>query len=621
MMAAVKEVEKAIKSHQYVKDSVSYVLSPENKNGDEKCYKATCLNCVNDGADGLVAQFYETRRAFNKDDKILSHHYVQSFSPNENITPELAHQIGVELAEKVAPGYQVIVSTHVDKDHIHNHIIINSVNMETGMKWKADLNTRKNMRSESDKLCQQYGLTTIEKTSGLRGIDQTTQKLAEKGKSWKVDLCHALDDAVLLCNTKDEFIDFINDRGFEITRYTDRHITFHKPGEKKSIRADTLAKQFGDAYTKENLEKKMGFYRPPIKNEAEPVFCKKKKNLYEVFKSEHQKYEEQYFKENPPLIKPTEAEIFKDVIKNSPNPLITLLEIIIKVMIRRHKRERLDTLYVKLHSRCKKQPRYKMRKSTISQRVAEYENTSTVAGNIPYKNLMKAPGDNYRVRIALSAIPKLYAYPFFFSAKLYKDYAIVTIKEKDKNLLQRAMRIEDISVIDKHNGYYTPLAEYNDLKKRAEELDVKIEYLMLHQPEQLEKLKGVKHRFVALPTKEGKIRLAFLPQNKDFILHTLYPDKYKSEKDELFSVGRNSKVNTRLKSEALLGGKEMRYRLLSKEQVEQLAETIGEENFAVFNQTAKGESLNGKYNIVFKEDDTAKIDEALSNPPTTKRTI
>lgn len=94
-------------AHQYVYDSIAYVLSPENRNGDEKCFQAACLNCANDGADGLSKQFYETRRAFNKDDKILAHHYVQSFSPNENITPELAHQIGVELAEKIAPGFQV----------------------------------------------------------------------------------------------------------------------------------------------------------------------------------------------------------------------------------------------------------------------------------------------------------------------------------------------------------------------------------------------------------------------------------------------------------------------------------------------------------------------------------
>ena len=122
-MAVVEPVRKPIKAHQYVTDSRAYIRSPENRNGDEKCYKATCLNCANNGAEGLSKQFYEIRRYFNKDNGILSHHYVQSFSPNEKITPELAHQIGVELAQRVAPGFQVIVATHIDKDHLHNHII------------------------------------------------------------------------------------------------------------------------------------------------------------------------------------------------------------------------------------------------------------------------------------------------------------------------------------------------------------------------------------------------------------------------------------------------------------------------------------------------------------------
>ena len=89
----------------------------------------------------------------------------------------------------------------------------------------------------------------------------------------------------------------------------------------------------------------------------------------------------------------------------------------------------------------------------------------------------------------------------------------------------------------------------------------------------------------------------------------------------MFSVTRNSKVNTRLKSEALLGGKEMRYRILSREQVEQLAESVGEDRFAVFSKNAQGENLNGQYNVVFKEDDTAEIESALQNPKTTKRKI
>lgn len=613
-MAAVKEIEKSIKSHQYVYDSIAYILSPENSNGDEKCFQATCLNCVNDGADGLSKQFYETRRAFNKDDNILAHHYVQSFSPNENITPELAHRIGVEFAEKIAPGFQVIVSTHIDKDHIHNHIIINSVNMVTGLKWKGNGDTLKSARSESDKLCRKYGLTTIKKHSGLRGIDQATQKLAEKGKSWKVELCNALDEATKLCHSKEQFISFMKSKSFEITRYTDRHITFQKIGEKKKIRADTLAEQFGDYYKKENLEKMMGFYRPP-----KPLPPREPPRPKKPFVTEFEKYEERYFKKDPPPVTLAEAKVFQLLIKNSTNPFFYLMLVIAKLMLRRKNKKCLDKKYRLLHLKAKPQKQYKMKKPNPKEVLERYESKPAVAGNISYRNLMKSQGENYRVRIALSAVPKLYAYPFFFSAKLYSDYALVTIKEKDKNLLQRALEIEDETVIQRHNNYYTPIADYQELKKQAAQLNVKVEFLMI-QPEQLDKLQDEKDRFVTIPTKDGKIRLAFLAVNLDFILHTLYPERYESN-NNLFSVGRNSRVNTRLKSEALLGGQQMRYRTLKREQVEQLAESISGDKFAVFSKNAKGENLNGEYNIAFKEEDTALIESALQNPKTTKRKI
>ena len=614
-MAVVEPIRKPIKAHQYVFDSIAYILSPENRNGDEKCFQATCLNCENNGADSLAKQFYVVRKAFNKDSKILSHHYVQSFSPNEKITPELAHRIGVELAQKIAPGFQVIVSTHIDKDHIHNHFIINSVSMKTGRKWEGNKTTlEKNMQPESDRICKSYGLTTIENKSGLRGIDQATQKLAEQGKSWKVELCKALDEATKICNSKKEFVEFMKRKNFIITRY-ERDITFQKVGEKKKIRASRLAREFGDCYIKENLEKLMGFYRLPKKSEISKPSEKKK--VQTNFKSEFEKYEQNYFRKNPPPAKVQELKTLKRLIKNSRNPLLMLLFIIMILLIRQRKqRNRLDRKYSLLHI-YSRQAKYKVKKISLEEKLDKIEKIQTTAGNIPYKNLIESQGENYRVKLALSAVPKLYAYPFFFSAKLYKDYALVTIKEKDKKLLQTALEVEDIQVLEKHNKHYTPLSDYYELKARAEQLGVKVEFLNIIHKEQLSKLDGEKDRFVAIETKDGKIRLAFLPQNKDYILHTLYPEKYKDS--NLFSVVRNSKVNTRLRSEALLEGQEMHYRFLTKSQVEQLAASGNDELFAVFNKNAKGESLGESYNIAFKESDEQKINEALNH--TNKRKL
>ncbi len=278
----------------------------------------------------------------------------------------------------------------------------------------------------------------------------------------------------------------------------------------------------------------------------------------------------------------------------------------------------LDAKYERLHKRVKKQSRYKMGTPDLKAILERYDKKPAVAGNILYKNLVSSQGENFRVRLNLSALPKLYAYPFFFSAKIYSNYALVTLKEKDKALFQKALELEDETAIKKHNDYYTSLADYQELKNRAEQLGTKIEFLVI-QPEQLEMLNNEKDRFVAIPTKDGKIRLAFLPQNKDFILHSLYPDNHKSETDTLFSVSRNSKINKLLKSEALIRGQKMKYRTLSKEQVEQLAESVGEDKFAVFSKNAQGENLNGQYNIAFKEDDQEKIETALQTQKKPKR--
>jgi hypothetical protein len=171
----------------------------------------------------------------------------------------------------------VIVATHNDSAHLHNHFIICSVNFKTGYKWADNNDTRKYLQDLSDGLCKSHGLSVIENRSNF-GIDQSTFHLATKGKSWKFKLSKILDEAVLQCKSKDDFIHFMFLYGYDL-RYTNRHITFKYGGEKKSIRADTLAKSFGEKYTKNNLEKAMGYYQPP-QNEVVSEPYKSKKSNY-----------------------------------------------------------------------------------------------------------------------------------------------------------------------------------------------------------------------------------------------------------------------------------------------------------------------------------------------------
>ena len=479
--------------------------------------------------------------------------------------------------------------------------------MKTGMKWLGNLATLKNMREQSDRLCREYGLSVINQKTGLRGIDQATQKLAEQGKSWKVELCRALDEAVKQCSRKKEFTEFMKRKGFEITRYTDRHITFQKIGETKKIRVNTLAEQFGDYYTKENLERLMGFYGIPKPLENLPPPKPKK-----PFITEFEKYEKAYFQENPPLTNPIETKALQTLINSSTSPFFNLMLILTRLILRRKRRSALDQRYDSLHLKLKKQKRYQTKKPDAQKLLERVDNNPQNVGNIPYRNLIHAQGENYRLRLSVSAIPKLYACPFFFSCRVYSDQAIVTFKKKDRPLFEKIFEIEDVQRLERHNNYYTPSENYQEMKRKAKLLGVEPEFLMI-EPSELEKLNDEKDRFVAVTTKEGKIRLSFLPQNKDYILHCLYPEKHQAVDNDLFSVVRNAKVNTMLKSEALLHNKKMRYRVLTRTQVEKLQkETQGQEIFAVFSKNDETHQEE-KYNVAFKEDDEQTIDTILEN--------
>lgn len=616
-MATVPEIKKKIQNHQYVYNSIAYVLAPENANGDEKCFQSTCLNCENDGVDSLAKQFYITRSCAGKDSKILAHHYVQSFSPNDNITPELAHQIGVELAKKVAPGFQVIVSTHVDKDHIHNHFIINSVSMVTGLKWRGNWQTRNHIRAESDQLCQKYALSVIKNESGLRGIDQTTQKLAEKGKSWKVDLCHALDEAVQCCISKSEFIEFMKTKGFETVRYTDYHITFRKFGEERKIRANTLAKQFGDKYKKENLEKLMGYYTIPTE-ENRPEQPKKKDG---PFISEWVRFEKNYFQKNPPLLKEKEIPKARLYISRSTSPLLALLKLILFLAIRRKRKKLFDKKYYRFHYRVKRKKSYPIRHLSLAEQVQKLEKLNKVAGNISYKDLLAAQGENFKIKVKLSTLPALYSCGFFFSAYIRNDSAIVTIKAKDKTTLQKVLGVEDKEKNNRNSQMLINRENYFELKAEAEKLGVKLEYLMISK-EQFEFLQSQHIRFAYQNSKDGKINISFLPASKDYILRLLFPEKFK---DNLFSVKRNSKVNTQIKAEALLSGQKIRYRVLSKQQIEDIQkQTNGEVLFSVFKSRKKQDGSvedlgENQYNISFKESDEQTINEVIDKQKRNER--
>ena len=239
-----------VKTRSHLHNLIDYEQN-ENKTMDKQLI--TCHDCQLETA---YADFAAVRRVATRG-QLLAHQMVQSFEPGET-TPEQAHQLGIELAEKTLPGYQYTVCTHVDKGHIHNHIVFNSVSYLTGERYHGNKTSLKLMQEASNEITRKYGLSVISKKSGYKGLDRTTYELKQKGHSWKLQLVGDL-DRILKSDTPrslKEFVTAVQDSGYFV-KVSDRHIVVTKIGEKKGIRLDTLARQFGVEYTRENIERRI----------------------------------------------------------------------------------------------------------------------------------------------------------------------------------------------------------------------------------------------------------------------------------------------------------------------------------------------------------------------------
>ena len=161
---------------QALKDVIDYAMESDKT---EKQFYVTGVNCT---ADFAREQMVNTKRLFKKEDGILAFHGYQSFKPGE-LTPELAHEIGIKLAEKLwGDRFEVVVSTHLDRHHLHSHFVLNSVSFVDGKKFNACRASYREMRRASDELCREYGLSVIENP---HKAPSRMQYFAEKnGGSW-----------------------------------------------------------------------------------------------------------------------------------------------------------------------------------------------------------------------------------------------------------------------------------------------------------------------------------------------------------------------------------------------------------------------------------------------------
>lgn len=175
----------------------------------------TGINCA---ADLAYQSFLATKNLYGKARGTWFYHYVQSFPPQERVTPAEAHQIAQELAERFFPDCEVLVATHIDRAHLHSHLVVNSVKPDTGEKLHFTPRTLERMRLVSDQICREHGLTTLKpyrSKKQVKGLRPGEYRSAMRGQSWKFQLIAVIEAAMERAGSREEFLAELRRRGYD----------------------------------------------------------------------------------------------------------------------------------------------------------------------------------------------------------------------------------------------------------------------------------------------------------------------------------------------------------------------------------------------------------------------
>lgn len=247
-----------------LKGVIDYCNQPYKTQVEEQIYSISGKDCNGEFA---FREFMATKKLYSKSDGVMFYHYVQSFSPEENITPEEAKKIGLELAKEF-DGFEVLVATHIDREHIHSHLIINSVNFDTGYKLRQNPNSLQKLRNKSDEICIQFSKTVLPKYQKppIKGLCTREYRVAEKGQSWKFQLMNAIDKAMNQSGSREDFEKQMQNFGYELL-WTDtrKYITFTCPNKMKC----RDIKLHDQKYLKENLEYEFRFRENVLGGQAQ----------------------------------------------------------------------------------------------------------------------------------------------------------------------------------------------------------------------------------------------------------------------------------------------------------------------------------------------------------------
>ena len=233
--------------------AIAYILNPEKT--DEKLLVSS-YGCASETA---AREFEWTRKIAEQKGmnpvRIIARHVIQSFEIGE-VTPELAHEIGKQFADEILGGkYEYVLTTHIDKDHVHNHLIFNAVDFVNYHAYKSYKRIYYNMREVSDRLCKENGLSVIPPSQN-KGMGYKEYTEAKRGTSWKQKLKQTIDRLVITAKDYDDFLRLMQEAGYEIK--TGKYISFRAKGQERFTRSKTI----GENYTEERIKERIAGRTP-----------------------------------------------------------------------------------------------------------------------------------------------------------------------------------------------------------------------------------------------------------------------------------------------------------------------------------------------------------------------
>lgn len=246
-------IVKVTNSKAGIGKAINYVTQEEKT--EEKLISG--INCTPETA---LDEMNATKEQFRKTEGRQYAHYVHSFKPGENIDHEQAHKLALELSEKQFKGYEVLVATHKDKNHIHSHIIVNSVSYEDGRKLHSSKKDLAEVKELSNKICEREGLSITEpQKDALTSFNAKKYKSLEKGveggyKSYMLDLWKDVNSSMKKATSKEQFIQSMNQKGYEVKWSDSRKYITYVPPKGRPIRDSNLAETFkNEKLSKEGL--------------------------------------------------------------------------------------------------------------------------------------------------------------------------------------------------------------------------------------------------------------------------------------------------------------------------------------------------------------------------------